>query len=139
MRTGLFFHPLAEMGHTNPNTPSATEDDESWRHCRDRTTLGAMAGMGAILARDVYSFLAKQIGFSKHYAWNVVAEFFLRGKEVYTVLGAVLGFLADLAAGSPARCLVCLFPALDPQQKPGDQRRWFWDLAWLSPFRHHVP
>jgi len=67
---------------------------------RDRLTLGALAGIGAILTRDVYSFFAKQVGFSKFYVWNIAADLFLKDKEVYTALGTIIGILADLGMGA---------------------------------------
>ena len=62
--------------------------------------MGALAGIAAILVRDVYSFLAKSIGFAKFQIWNISADFFLEGKQVYTALGNVLGVLADLCLGA---------------------------------------
>ncbi|MGE5528562.1 MAG: hypothetical protein ACM3X6_05405 [Patescibacteria group bacterium] len=67
---------------------------------RDRTTLGALAGAGAILVRDAYSFLAKQIGFARFYVWGIAADLFLQGKAVQSAMGTVLGFLADLCTGA---------------------------------------
>lgn len=67
---------------------------------QDRTTLGAIAGMGAILARDAYSFLAKQIGFAKFYVWSIAADLFVQRKQAHTALGSILGFFADLALGA---------------------------------------
>ena len=67
---------------------------------RDRATLGALAGVAAILTRDVYSFLAKQIGFAKFYVWGIAADLFVSGKAVHTFLGSVLGILADMGTGA---------------------------------------
>lgn len=67
---------------------------------RDRSTLGAIAGITAILVRDAYSLLAKLIGFATFHIWNIAGDFFLQGKQVYTALGNILGVLADLCMGA---------------------------------------
>ena len=67
---------------------------------RDRTTLGALAGIASILTRDIYSYLAKQIGFSKFYVWNIAADLFVHGKAVQTPVGTILGILADMGTGA---------------------------------------
>ena len=66
---------------------------------RDRTTLGAFAGVAAILIRDVYSLVAKLVGFAKFYVWNIAADLSYTARR-YKPLRAVLGILADMGTGA---------------------------------------
>lgn len=67
---------------------------------KDRTILGALAGMGGIMIRDVWSLFAKLIGLSKFFVWNISADIFLKPKEVQKPLGNIIGLLADLVVGA---------------------------------------
>jgi hypothetical protein len=63
--------------------------------------IGGISGALGLLARDLWSFLAKSVlKIAKFYVWNISADLFMRGKDTHTVLGYVIGFLADIIFGA---------------------------------------
>lgn len=67
---------------------------------KDRVILGGISGVLGLLMRDLYCFFARRIGFTTYYCWNISADLFMEGKDVKTLLGTVIGFLADIVFGS---------------------------------------
>ncbi|MEW6184060.1 MAG: hypothetical protein AB1500_12980 [Bacillota bacterium] len=63
----------------------------------DPFTLWVASGIIAVLVRDTYSFLAKQIGFAKIYIWNVGASLLVDVPDIGTFWGTVLGVIVDLS------------------------------------------
>lgn len=76
---------------------------------RDRDTVGALAGIGAVLVRDGYSFAAKQIGLAKFYFWQNAGGFFMGKDQVKTALGSIVGGLADITMGAILGVVFVLF------------------------------
>ncbi|MHB1041317.1 MAG: hypothetical protein ACYC0Q_00535 [Eubacteriales bacterium] len=62
--------------------------------------LWVVSGIIGVLVRDVYSFLAKQVGFAGFYIWNIGASIFIEQSDIQTFLGTTLGFLVDLSIGA---------------------------------------
>lgn len=85
---------------------------------RDRDTLGALAGIGAILVRDIWSFFAKQIGFAKFYVWQNAAGLFMQKSQIKTVLGAISGLLADIVMGALIGVLFVRFLKMGQDRNP---------------------
>ncbi len=66
---------------------------------KDRVLLGGIAGILAIITRDIYSLLAKYIGLAKFYVWSITADLFMDKKYVASFLGHIVGILGDIAFG----------------------------------------
>lgn len=66
----------------------------------DRVLIGGISGALAFMTRDIYSFFAKLIGFSKFYVWQISANVFMDKKEVSTFFGNMVGILADIVFGA---------------------------------------
>lgn len=66
---------------------------------KDQFTLWIISGVIGVVIRDIYSFLAKLIGFADFFIWNVGANIFAKPSEVKTTLGIILGLLNDFAIG----------------------------------------
>ena len=66
----------------------------------DHFLLWAISGIIGVLSRDVYSTIAKLIGFAKFYVWDIGADIFIEPKQVHTILGTIVGFLTDFVTGS---------------------------------------
>lgn len=67
---------------------------------KEHLLLWVIAGIIGVIIRDIYSFLAKQVGFATFYIWLVGADIFLDGPEIHTFFGNILGFLNDLVIGA---------------------------------------
>lgn len=101
---------------------------------KDRITLGALAGLGAVLTRDVYGLLARAVGFTKFLTWNVAADLFIHGQDIFRPLGIVLGFVADLTLGAIIGALFVYLLKLSGHRNPMIKGLGFGLGAWLLLF-----
>lgn len=60
-----------------------------------RDVLGALAGIGGIMSRNVWSFFAKQVGLARFYIWNITGDIFLQENQIKTAMGTIAGLLGD--------------------------------------------
>ena len=65
----------------------------------DQFKLWIISGIIGVIIRDCYSAFAKLIGLAKFFIWDVGADLFVKGKEVHTFFGIILGFCADFVVG----------------------------------------
>lgn len=69
------------------------------KYIQDHFYYWIVSGIIAVIIRDIYSFIAKKIGFANFYIWNVGASLMIDRSEISTVWGIVLGLLVDIVVG----------------------------------------
>ena len=66
----------------------------------NRFLYAVIAGIIGAIAKDILSLLFKFMGIVNYFTWNVAADFFVDGKEIFGFWGHVVGGLTDLFLGS---------------------------------------
>jgi len=75
---------------------------------RDVIVMASAAGMIASLAKDAPNMILYWLGAAKVLYWHLAASAIVRPRYVYTLLGVIVGALADLALGGALGILILL-------------------------------
>ncbi|ATW24793.1 hypothetical protein [Candidatus Formimonas warabiya] len=75
----------------------------------DNFRIWVIAGIAGVITRDIFSLIVNLLGLSKTFIWNIAADIFVHGKEVYTFWGHILGFITDITIGAALGVATGLF------------------------------
>lgn len=67
---------------------------------QDRFTFWVFSGIIGVIARDIWSYFARQVGLTGFYIWNLGASLMVQTALIETFWGTILGFLVDIVIGS---------------------------------------
>lgn len=96
--SGLIQRLLPEKNAKQSGTKEPAPESSS--PLRDLVLLGGIAGVLGHLARDIWSYFAKQLGLAKFYIWQRTADLFIDGKEIHSFFGTLVGILGDIVFGA---------------------------------------
>lgn len=82
---------------------------------KNHFTLWIISGCLAVLLRDIYSLAVFLIGLAKLPIWTIAADLFIDKPEFHTVLGIIIGIIADLCIGGMLGILIGI--GIDWQEK----------------------
>lgn len=88
------------LNQSDIKTNESGEKSSSSSIFHDRVLLGGISGAMAYITRDIYSFIAKQVGLAKFYVWQITADLFMDKKEVSSFFGNLVGILGDIVFGA---------------------------------------
>lgn len=76
---------------------------------KDRIVIGSMAGMIATLFKDLPNYILYRLGIVKCIYAHLAASAHLSGSDVYTAIGSIIGFLADIITGGAIGVMAIIF------------------------------
>lgn len=76
---------------------------------KDKIVIGSMAGMIGTLFKDLPNFILYKLGVAPYLYANIAASAHLVPADLYSPLGYIIGFLADIITGGAIGVVTILF------------------------------